>query len=45
MALISRAGNSAYDIQRAVGGKAHDDAFAVALGIGMRNSPLFPVMR
>lgn len=29
--ILSSAGNSAYHIQRAVGGKAHDDAFAVAV--------------
>jgi membrane protease subunit (stomatin/prohibitin family) len=29
--ILSNAGNSAYHIQRAVGGKAHDDAFAVAV--------------
>jgi membrane protease subunit (stomatin/prohibitin family) len=29
--VLSRAGNSAYEIQRAVGGKAHDDAFAAAV--------------
>jgi len=28
---LSNAGNSAYEIQRAVGGKAHDDAFAAAV--------------
>src|ERR1051326_1380839 len=29
--IFSSAGNSAYEIQRAVGGKAHDDAFAAAV--------------
>lgn len=29
--VLSRAGDSAYEIQRAVGGKAHDDAFAAAV--------------
>src|SRR5438132_1885311 len=28
---LSNAGNSAYEVQRAVGGKAHDDAFAAAV--------------
>src|SRR5829696_7650192 len=29
--VFSRAGNSAYEIQRSIGGKAHDDAFTVAV--------------
>lgn len=29
--ILSSAGNSAYEIQRTVGGKAHDDAFATAV--------------
>src|SRR5262249_35031245 len=29
--VFSSAGNSAYEIQRAVGGKAHDNAFAAAV--------------
>jgi len=30
--VFGEAGNSAYEIQRAVGGKAHDDAIATAVG-------------
>jgi membrane protease subunit (stomatin/prohibitin family) len=29
--VLSRAGDSAYEIQRSIGGKAHDDAFAAAV--------------
>ena len=35
--VLSNAGNSAYEIQRAVGGKAHDDALEVAVEEGKQH--------